>query len=150
MCWVLSRLRAELGWQPPVPGPGAGEELPCLWLSAGTHICTGGCSSGNPSSLWVTCSKERSWLQIAVLKNSVWCRWAVLWAFHSWCLPSPPSTTVPVSSAWSHKQRPHAALMEGQHLVTAWIAADPQRCFCSALQLLATRCVLPSSFHHSF
>lgn len=32
-------------------------------------------------------------------------------------LPSSPRTTVPFASAWFHKERPHAALVEGQHLV---------------------------------
>lgn len=46
MCWVLSRLRASLGWQPPAPSSLAGKEQPHLWLNAETEVCMCGCSSG--------------------------------------------------------------------------------------------------------
>lgn len=47
--------------------------------------------------------------------------------------PALPAQLCQYPSAWFHEQRARAALMEGQHLVTAWIAAYPQRCFCCTL-----------------
>lgn len=107
MCWVLSRLRASLGWQPPAPGSLVGEEQPDLWLNAETKVCICGCSSGKAISGLPAVKDGPDFCKVQItifilfgLDERLWHADLFLGRF-SLCSPSPLRVTAPIRVSFS-------------------------------------------------